>query len=68
MPDTAVAGAQQYRIAWPHPHALATWFFESGLRIGFILLLGYSIIRVVTLIVAGIIGAAIGMAGGPLPS
>jgi len=35
-----------------HPHALAAWFFESGLRIGFILLLAYAIIRVSSLIVA----------------
>jgi moderate conductance mechanosensitive channel len=50
FPALELAGVQTF--VGMHPHALATWFFESGLRIGFILLLGYSIIRVVTLIVA----------------
>lgn len=35
-----------------HPRALATWFFESGLRIIFIVVLAFSIIRVSSLIVA----------------
>jgi small-conductance mechanosensitive channel len=35
-----------------HPRALATWFFESGLRILFIVVLAYSLIRVSSLIVA----------------
>ena len=50
FPALEMAGVQTF--VGMHPHALATWFFESGLRIGFIVLLGYSIIRVVTLIVA----------------
>jgi small-conductance mechanosensitive channel len=50
FPALELAGVQTF--VGMHPHALATWFFESGLRIGFIVVLGYSIIRVVTLIVA----------------
>jgi moderate conductance mechanosensitive channel len=50
FPALELSGVQTF--VGMHPHALATWFFESGLRIGFILLLGYSIIRVVTLSVA----------------
>jgi small-conductance mechanosensitive channel len=50
FPALELAGVQTF--VGMHPDALATWFFESGLRIGFILILGYSIIRVVTLIVA----------------
>jgi small-conductance mechanosensitive channel len=50
FPALELAGVQTF--VGMHPHALAAWFFESGLRIGFIVLLGFSIIRVVALIVA----------------
>jgi small-conductance mechanosensitive channel len=50
FPALELAGVQTF--VGMHPHALAAWFFESGLRIGFIILLGFSIIRVVALIVA----------------
>jgi moderate conductance mechanosensitive channel len=49
FPALELAGVQTF--VGMHPHALAAWFFESGLRIGFIILLGFSIIRVVGLIV-----------------
>jgi small-conductance mechanosensitive channel len=50
FPALELAGVQTF--VGMHPHALATWFFESGLRIAFIILLAFSIIRVVVLIVA----------------
>jgi len=50
FPALGIAGVETF--VGMHPRALATWFFESGLRIGFILILGYSIIRVSGLIVA----------------
>src|SRR5262249_16179386 len=50
FPALEVAGVRTF--VGMHRHALATWFVESGLRIGFIVLLGYSIIRVTALIVA----------------
>jgi len=49
FPALELAGVQTF--VGMHPHALATWFFESGLRIAFIILLGFSIIRVTALIV-----------------
>ncbi len=49
FPALELVGVQTF--VGMHPHALAAWFFESGLRIGFILLLSFSIIRVETLIV-----------------
>jgi small conductance mechanosensitive channel len=49
FPALEEAGVQTF--VGMHPDALAAWFFESGLRIGFILLLAFSIIRVVTLII-----------------
>jgi small-conductance mechanosensitive channel len=50
FPALELAGIQTF--VGMHPHALAAWFFESGLRIGFIVLLGFSIVRVVALIVS----------------
>jgi len=50
FPALELAGVQTF--VGMHPQALAAWFFESGLRIGFIVLLGFSIIRVTALIVA----------------
>src|SRR5262245_3022261 len=49
FPALELAGVETF--VGMHPHTLATWFFASGLRIGFIVLLGYSIIRVTSLIV-----------------
>jgi moderate conductance mechanosensitive channel len=50
FPALELAGVQTF--VGMHPHALAEWFFASGLRIAFIALLGFSIVRVVALIVA----------------
>jgi small-conductance mechanosensitive channel len=50
FPALEIAGIQTF--VGMHPHALAAWFFESGIRIGFIVLLGFSIVRVVALIVS----------------
>jgi moderate conductance mechanosensitive channel len=50
FPALELAGVQTF--VGMHPHTLATWFFESGLRIGFVILLAVSIIRVTGLIVS----------------
>src|SRR5262245_52939925 len=50
FPALELAGVQT--LVGLHPRALLAWFFESGLRIGFIVLLGFSLIRVTGLIVA----------------
>jgi small-conductance mechanosensitive channel len=50
FPALELAGVQTF--VGMHPRALAAWFLESGLRICFIIMLGFSLIRVVSLIVA----------------
>jgi small-conductance mechanosensitive channel len=50
LPAMELAGVQTFTGL--DPRGLAGWFFGSGLRIGLILLLSYSIVRVTSLIIA----------------
>jgi small-conductance mechanosensitive channel len=50
LPAMELAGVQTFTSL--HPRGLAAWLFASGLRIGLVLVLAYTIVRVTSLIIA----------------